>query len=175
LRAEAFGTDCFDSSKYASGVFDSSHFAADAVTKIGGAGYLVNRATADTFDTATTALFTIAGGKVLMLGIVGTVTTNIEAKACAIKLQANGTAGTTTDLCGTLDINGAQAGATWGITGEVATALVAGAGGGAPWPMCPVVLEAGTLDINSAADNTGSAKWDLWYIPLEAGATVTST
>jgi len=175
LAVENFATDAFDSSKFADGAFDSSHYAADAVTKIGGAGYLVNRATADTFDTATTALFTIGTGKVLMLGIIGTVTTNIEAAACAIKLEANGTAGTTSDLCATLDINNAQAGTTWGITGTAATALVAAVGGGAPWPSTPIVLEAGTLDLTCAADNTGSAKWDIWYIPLEAGATVVST
>lgn len=169
-----FAANTFDSTMVVDGAFDSAVFSADAVTKIGGGGILVNRATADTFDTATTPLFTIAGGKVLMLGIVGTVTTNIEAKACSIKLQANGTTGTTGDICAALDINNAQAGATWGITGTAATALVATTAGGAPWPSTPLVLEVGTLDLNSTADNTGSAKWDLWYIPLEAGATVTA-
>ena len=192
LSAEGFDTDCFDSNKFAADTFDSTHFAAntfdstmvidgafdsavfsaDAVTKIGGGGILVNRATADTFDTAVTPLFTIGTGKVLLLGVIGTVTTNIENKTCSINLQANGTTGTTSDICAALDIDNAQAGTTWGITGTAATLLVAAVGGGAPWPATPLVLEVGTLDLNCTADHSGSAKWDIWYIPLEAGATV---
>jgi len=169
-----YAADAFDSTMFVDGAFDSAVFAADSITKLT-VGTLVNRATADTFDTATTALFTVAGGKVLLKGIIGTITTNIEAAACAIKLQANGTTGTTSDLCATLDINNAQAGTTWGITGTPATALIAAVGGGAPFPSLPLVIEVGTIDLVSAADNSGSAKWDVWYIPLEAGATVTAT
>ena len=42
--------------------------------------------------------------------------------------------------------------------------------------MCaqPVVVPAGTIDLNCAASNTGAVKWSLWYIPLDAGATVTA-
>jgi len=35
-----------------------------------------------------------------------------------------------------------------------------------------LILSEGTIDLTCAASNTGSVKWDMFYIPLDEGATV---
>lgn len=41
-------------------------------------------------------------------------------------------------------------------------------------PRNPVVVPAGTIDLDCAASNTGSVKWSLFYWPLDPGAYVTA-
>jgi len=38
------------------------------------------------------------------------------------------------------------------------------------WPASPIVVNAGTIDLDCAASNTGSVAWSIWYLPLEDGA-----
>jgi hypothetical protein len=38
--------------------------------------------------------------------------------------------------------------------------------------MTNLVLSEGTIDLTTAASNTGDVKWDMFYIPLDTGATV---
>lgn len=137
-------------------------------------GARVDRATATLPQTTASALFTVAGGKVAVLGIVGEVTTEIQNQANNTKIVSNPTTGSDVDLCAVLNIAADEVGCLYGITGTFATAMVgANAGAGV---MCaqPVVVPAGTIDLNCAASNTGAVKWSLWYIPLDAGATVTA-
>lgn len=137
-------------------------------------GIKVSRAT-DTLPASTTeALFTIAGGRVLLLGIVGEVTTAIQNQACNTKLTANPTTGTDVDICAVLSIANDEVGCLYGITGLFSDAMVGSNAGAGVWPRNPVVLPAGTLDLSTAATNTGSVKWDLWYVPLDTSATVTA-
>lgn len=138
-------------------------------------GIRVDRATDTLPQTAAEALFNIDGGRVLLMGIVGEVTTVIQTQANNTKLQANPDTGTTVDICAVLDITADEVGCLYGITGVFADAMVGANAGATVWPTRPVVLAPGTLDLSCAASNTGSVKWSLIYIPLDTGAEVTAT
>ena len=118
---------------------------------------------------STKALFTITG-RVLVRQIVGEVTTVIQSQANAAKLVYNPTAaGADTDLCATLDINADAEGLHYGITGTVADAMIEGVQM-VKGQVAPLVLEAGSIGINTAASSTGAIKWTIWYVPLSDGA-----
>lgn len=136
-------------------------------------GIRVARATANLPQTGAGALFTISGGRVLMMGIVGEVTTVIETQGNATKLTANPTTGPSADICGTLNITGDTVGTLYGVTGTFGDALV-GAGAAGVFCSTPVVLDIGDLDLDCAASNSGQVSWVIYYIVLEDGATVVS-
>lgn len=133
-----------------------------------GLGIQVSRATAALPQTAAAAIFTVTG-RCLITGFLGEVTTAIQNQANNTKITANPTTGDSVDLCAVLNIANDGVGTFYGITGTFATAMV-GAGVAAPFPSLPIVVDTGTIDLDCAASNTGSVAWDLWYIPLEAGA-----
>ena len=67
-------------------------------------GVRVDRATAALPQTAAAAIFTVTGGRVAIMGILGEVTTAIQNQANNTKLTANPTVGTSVDLCAVLSI-----------------------------------------------------------------------
>lgn len=142
-------------------------------------GTKVSRAAATLPQTTTAAIFTVAGGRVLITGLIGQVTTIIQAQANAIKLIANPTVGSDVDLCATVDINGLEAGGLLSLTPDLdatpfSVALDKQLAGAIPFGYAARALcvAAGTIDLSCAASNTGSVKWDLTYIPLDTGASV---
>jgi len=135
-------------------------------------GIHVARATASLPATTAHALFTIAGGRVLLVNILGEVTTIIQTQANNTKLTSNPTTGTSVDMCAVLDITADEVGCLYGITGLPSDALVGTNAGFAPVMYRKQVLPIGTIDLDCAATNTGAIKWDLWYIPLDEGASV---
>lgn len=135
-------------------------------------GQRVSRATATLPQTATGDLFTVASGFVLVTGLVGIVTTNIQAQANAVKLVATPTTGAVNDLSATVDINGLAAGGLLVPTGLAGDALVKSTGGGASNLRNPIVVAPGKIQLNTAASNTGSVRWILTYVPLDDAATV---
>jgi hypothetical protein len=137
-------------------------------------GIKVDRATATLPQTTAGALFTIAGGRVLLTSIVGEVTTVIQTQANNTKLTANPTTGTSVDICAALDITADEAGCLYGITGLFSDALLGSDAGATVLPRNGVVLPIGTLDLDCAASNTGSVKWSITYVPLDDGASVTA-
>jgi len=137
-------------------------------------GTRVDRATAALPQTAAAALFTVTGGRVAIMGILGEVTTVIQTQANNTKLTANPTAGTSVDLCAVLNISADEVGCLYGVTGTVGDALIGVNAGYAPLPARPLVVAAGTIDLDCAASNTGSVKWSIWYAPLDDGAVVTA-
>lgn len=137
-------------------------------------GTRVDRATAALPQTAAAALFTVTGGRVAIMGILGEVTTVIQTQANNTKLVANPTAGTSVDLCAVLNISADEVGCLYGVTGTVGDALIGVNAGYAPLPARPLVVAAGTIDLDCAASNTGSVKWSIWYAPLDDGAVVTA-
>ena len=138
-------------------------------------GRRVSRATAALPQTTDEALFTIAGGQVLLTSLVGEVTTVIQTQANNTKLKFNPDAtGADQDLCAVLSITADAVGELYTISGTVGDAMrsdlliglnsLFGAGG--------MVLSEGAIELDCAASNTGSVKWDLTYIPLDDGASV---
>lgn len=122
---------------------------------------------------ALSALFTVSGGRVIVSGIIGEVTTVIAGTTPSAKLVANPTVGADSDIVTAVAITADPVGNLYGVS------TVGGALGVlesvAPMNQEPFVLKAGTLDLHvSAADATGAIKWTLFYVPLDDGASVTA-
>lgn len=132
----------------------------------------VERLTGNLPQSAAGALFTVVGGKVRLLHIVGEVTTVIETQANDTKLVCNPTVGADVDLCAVLDITADAVGTMYHVTGILANAMVATTSGAFAAQAGEVIVAPGTIDLDCAASNTGQAKWTLQYIPLDDGATV---
>ncbi len=126
---------------------------------------------------ATGTIFTVAGGRVLVTGLVGKVTTVIGGTTPSAKLVATPTVGSANDLCTATAITADEVGTLYSIPGPTGSALgVSGSGsGGVTGQTAPVIVAAGTIGVNvSAADATGAIQWTLTYVPLDDGATVTA-
>src|SRR5689334_16854453 len=80
-------------------------------------GFRVDKTAATLPASATQNLFTVAGGRILLMGIFGEVTTVIQTQACNAKLISTPTVGTAVDLCAVLNITAKEVGALFGITG----------------------------------------------------------
>ncbi len=136
-------------------------------------GHHVVKAAATLPATTTQTIFTVAGGRVAIILLLGEVTTIVQALANNLKVTSAPTVGTAVDLASNLDINGKEAGTL--LLAELdGTALVganAGAGlsgVGAMFAIVPI----GVIRIETSASLTGATKWDLWYFPLDLGASV---
>jgi hypothetical protein len=139
-------------------------------------GKKVTRGAADIFDGTLKPLFTVSGGRVLLTHLEVEVTTlAIDAGASNMKFVSDPTVGTDMDLCAVLDINADELGTIYSISGVVTDAVTGGTGGGAMAMQRPIVVPEGAVAINTVADvGTGGAlgKCELWYIPLDDGASV---
>lgn len=118
------------------------------------------------------ALFTIAGGRIVLTSIVGQVTTAIQGAAVNVKITATPTTGTAVDIATDLACISDGIGTLWGINDYVG-AMVSGEEGAVSLPANWIVLNVGTLGITTNATRTGSVKWSITYIPYDDDAYVT--
>lgn len=139
-------------------------------------GNVVHKATG-TLANGVTSLFTITGGRVLVVGILGRVTTAVGATTSNAKLSYNPTAaGTTFDLCTAVDIASDAVEQAYYIAGNVGTPgalLVAGTvGQGNPvFSTGGYSLQAGVIEQNLSADPVGGAiTWSVFWVPIDDGA-----
>lgn len=133
----------------------------------------VSRATASLPATTTGTIFNVIGGRVKLKALIGEVTTAIQAQACNLSVNCNPTVGGTAVIASTVDINADEAGTTYGVEGD-GTALVATSSGYTPGCFGEPVVQEGIISITTSATNTGSVKWDLYYLPLDPTAYVTA-
>lgn len=133
--------------------------------------YYAHRATAALPATTQSALFTVTG-RIKLLSIIGEVTTIVQTQACNTKIVANPTVGNDVDMCAVLDITAAAVGAQFSITGTLATAMVKTTSGAGVFQAAPLLVLPGTIDLSTAATNTGSVKWRIEYTPVDPGARV---
>lgn len=130
-------------------------------------------------------LYTVSGGRVLVTAFLGEVTTVIGANALTVKYQHTKSGGSAADLSAATTITSDAVGTLYGITGVAADLISVQTVAGTEVPnvtflsLFPsgikgVILPAGTLSIlSSNADPDGGAlKHDLFYIPLDYGASV---
>jgi len=143
-------------------------------------GVRVHRATATLPQSTDQAIFTVAGGRVLITSLIGQVTTVIGTGTTPdLKIKFNPTAtGADFDLCTAVSISADAVGQAYYIAGNVASPgalLVGGAVGQAnPVFASPLALPAGDIEIDIDESVTGSVSWTLTYIPLDDGAAVTA-
>lgn len=137
-------------------------------------GHHVARALDTLPQTDTEALFTISGGRVLITLLVGEVTTIIQNSDPVAKITANPTTGSSIDVGTTVDLTSLEVGGFVLCEGD-GTALIKSNAGAAPAAASssrPWIMPIGTIDLTTGASKTGAIKWDLWFIPLDDGATV---
>jgi hypothetical protein len=84
---------------------------------------------------------------------------------------ANPTVGADVDLCAVVDIDGDAVGTLYHITGTFANAMIATTSG-AFEVQSPVMVAAGTIDLNCTGSTAGSIKWTVIYRALDADSTV---
>jgi hypothetical protein len=134
----------------------------------------VSRATAGLPATTDEALFTITGGRVELVQVIGEVTTVIQTQTNNTKLKFNPTAtGADTNICAVLDISADAVGTLYGITGTIANAMIDGLLQ-VKSQADALILSEGDIELDCAATNTGSVAWDIWYRPIDNGAKVVS-
>lgn len=136
-------------------------------------GKKVDRAAAALPQTAQTAYFTVAGGRVLITGIIGEVTTAVQAQATTVQLIATPTTGTAVNLSNsTGDVNGKEIGATITLATTLGGTLVVNNAGANLVAPNYFLVRTGTIDFKTAASSTGATKWTLFYVPVDDGASV---
>jgi hypothetical protein len=134
-------------------------------------GFRTDKAAATLPATTTQTIFTITGGRVLVMLLFGEVSTVIQAQACNLKVTSAPTTGTAVDLASNLDINAKEAGCLLRVEGD-GTALV-GANAGAAMSAIgasPIIIPIGVIRIETSATNTGATKWVAYWVPLDEGA-----
>jgi hypothetical protein len=142
-----------------------------------GLGIQVDRGAQNIAITVTPGLplFTIAGGLVLIKAIVGVCTTTFGAAANNMYLCLNPTVGGDTDLSLTADIGTATVlGDVVGFVGAPGSSLV---GGPRAAQILGVTQGFGLAcmvgQIGLVADAAvGAMRWTLWYMPVDAGASI---
>jgi len=152
-------------------------------------GIRVTKATFTLPQTASTAMFTVTGGKVMITSVTGEVTVVLGATATNLNLTYTPSGGAAADLCAATVCTSDAVGTLYGITSGVATDLLCvqsvSSIGGTPvaasevpnvtyvqalWR--PLIVRAGALNLKASASNTGETKWVMTYIPIDDGAAV---
>ncbi len=134
-------------------------------------------------QTASTALFTVTGGKVLITSLTGIVTTVQGATANSFNITYTPSGGSAADLAAATVCTSDAVGTLYTITGVAADIVSAQKVGGtevpqvtfAPTPTFltgPIGVDAGALNLKASGSNTGATTWTLTYIPLDDGASV---
>lgn len=140
-------------------------------------GIIVSRATATLPQSTDDAIFTVTGGRIIVIALIGEVTTVIGTGTTPeLKVKFNPTAtGADTDLCAVTDISDDAVGTLYRVSGDYSTALTQGllTVEGA-LSDTPFIVSEGDIEIDMDESVTGSIAWDLIYVPLDNGASVAS-
>lgn len=139
------------------------------------AGLAVTRAAATIPQTAAQNIFTISGGRILIVALTGQVTTAIGATVTTLKVTNTPTSGTATDIATATAITSKEVGTLISLPVAPGSALVVGANAGAAVQVAGHqgwLVEPGTLSVTTSASTTGAISYDLVYIPYDTGASV---
>ena len=144
-----------------------------------GVGKRITRAAADMGATAIRiAIFNVLNGEILLTCLYGVATVAPAAGANAIQFDATPTAGSGPSPMddGVGDVNGLAIGDMIAPQGDITLpAVVAGPLCAGPTFSMPFICKTGTIGITKAAAVAmGTWRFELFYIPLTAGASVTA-
>jgi hypothetical protein len=137
--------------------------------------YQSKRGASKSVASITTAnLFTVSGGCVKILNVVGYITTAIQDAANNAKLVMTPTGGTATDICSVLNVQNSGQYGLLTITGTFANAMVltATAGVKAGTQASAFITSPGILSLNCDATTTGAIDWYIEYMPMDADAII---
>jgi len=123
-----------------------------------------------------TPYFTVAGGRVLVTGLVGEIVVANVGGAVNANWYFAPTVGTGGNICAATALAALVIGNLLSITGLLTDAMLPAA----PASLVPMltvagkglIMPAGNLGVITNASVTGQWIWSLWYIPVDAGATV---
>ena len=124
-----------------------------------------------------TEYYTIAGGLVLITGLVGIFTT-VPGGAVNGTWCHNPTLGTDTDVCIATALGGAAEGDVMSVSGIAGAGMLPLGGsvaqlmGGVAGGCKGLVLDTGGIGVFTGDSQTGNWRWVLWYMPITPGATV---
>lgn len=136
-------------------------------------GILVERATATLPQGTDGALFTISGGRIVLVALVGEVTVAIENLTNNTRVKFNPDAtGADQDLCANLNIQNDAIGEMYTISGTVGDAMRSDLLIGNGKLQEPLVLSEGDIELDCANSRTGSVAWAIIYVPLDSAAVV---
>jgi len=140
-------------------------------------GTKVARAAGDILDGGTTALFTVAGGKVLITGLVMENGVGATDAASNAKFVMNPTAGTDADMNAATAVGGSEVASLWNCPLNGSGSLTTGKGGGGVFKLAEGWVSAeGTIDVNTTVDtnvtNSATQTVEIWYFPLDVGASI---
>lgn len=126
-------------------------------------------------------LFTVSGGPVRVLALVGYVTAGLEAAENGTKIQFTPTGGAATDVCDAANVSGIVERTWLAIPLNGAAQPLASGTGAAGWVTSQAGAEGaagifftGTFSMNCTATTTGAITWYIEYEPLAPGAAVTA-
>ena len=139
------------------------------------AGLAVSRTAATIPQTGSQNIFTVTGGRILLVALTGQVTTVIGGTATTLKVTNTPTAGTATDIATATAITSKEVGTLISLPVAPGSALVVGANAGAAVQVAGHqgwLIEPGTLSVTTSASTTGAISYDLVYIPYDTGASV---
>ncbi len=144
----------------------------EKIAALSGLGYRVDRPAETMPQGADASLFTITGGRVLMLLILGEVTVLLGgANASLLKLNPTAT-GADQDLCAALDIDSDAVGTQYTISGTVGDAMRDDLLIGLGMAFQGMILSEGEIELECAGSVAGEIQWSIWYVPLDRGAKI---
>jgi hypothetical protein len=135
-------------------------------------GLKVDRGAAVLPASGTGTIFTVTGGRVIVRGLIGEVTTVCDSTATTLKVSTAPTTGTAVDLTTATAVTSKEVGSLITLPLTLGGALnVQNAGAGQIPGALGFVVPVGGITITTSATNTGAVKWTVLYVPLDdAGA-----
>jgi hypothetical protein len=143
-------------------------------------GYAVYKTAFNLPQTTSTAIFTVAGGDVLITALYGQVTTLLVG-AVSLNLTYTPSGGAATDLNAATVCDDDAVGTLYGLTGVVVDLMSCQKVGGTEVPNVTsvagirqggLIVRAGAVNLKASASRVGQTKWTLCYVPLDDGASV---
>ena len=141
-------------------------------------GFQVTKAAVTLPQTATSTLFTVTGGRIVITSLMGTVSTVFGAGAVTLALgvvPSVGTANTGGIAAATATMANREVGTHFWLPPIAGGVLLSGTNAGNAAQLLggnAYVVSAGTITWTTGASTTGAVSWAMTYIPLDNGASV---
>ncbi len=124
-------------------------------------------------NVATGNLFSVRGGLIKIVDIVGIVQTVIQTQANSIKLLIDPeNPATDTDICAALNVTADAVGTAYTIDGTFGNAMIATTNGVVVSQVLSIICPPGMIELNGTATNTGVIRWSMYYVALSPNVQV---